>query len=129
MYASTELLVKLKIDDPVGAYPVHGANGIWGVIATGLFHMDKGIFGDDSNGQWGSKDGKSCIGANFFGVFMIIVWTVGTTLPLFLILKKLNLFRVSLEVEREGLDAEFERHFSSPAGKYASSAPAKSEEE
>lgn len=25
----TELLVKLKIDDPVGAVPVHGACGLW----------------------------------------------------------------------------------------------------
>merc|ERR1719454_2411095 len=31
------LLVKLKIDDPVDASPVHGACGIWGVLAAGLF--------------------------------------------------------------------------------------------
>ena len=28
------LLVKLKIDDPVDASPVHGFCGIWGVIAV-----------------------------------------------------------------------------------------------
>ena len=28
---------KLKIDDPVGALPVHGMAGIWGTLACGLF--------------------------------------------------------------------------------------------
>src|SRR5680860_293096 len=28
---------KLKIDDPVGALPVHGVAGIWGTLAAGLF--------------------------------------------------------------------------------------------
>src|SRR5204863_8365270 len=28
---------KIGIDDPVGAISVHGANGLWGVLAVGLF--------------------------------------------------------------------------------------------
>ena len=31
------LLDKLQIDDPVGAWPVHGLCGMWGGIATGIF--------------------------------------------------------------------------------------------
>lgn len=31
------LLDKLRIDDPAGAFPVHGINGIWGLISLGLF--------------------------------------------------------------------------------------------
>ena len=31
------LLEKLKIDDPVGAIPVHLFNGIWGTLAIGIF--------------------------------------------------------------------------------------------
>lgn len=31
------LLDKLQIDDPVGAFPVHGLCGVWGGMATGLF--------------------------------------------------------------------------------------------
>ena len=32
-----ELLEYLRIDDPIGAVPVHLVNGIWGTIALGLF--------------------------------------------------------------------------------------------
>jgi Amt family ammonium transporter len=28
---------QLKIDDPLGAVAVHGANGIWGMLAIGIF--------------------------------------------------------------------------------------------
>src|SRR4051794_1543861 len=35
---------RFKIDDPVGAIAVHGVNGIWGVLAVGLF----------ANGQYGA---------------------------------------------------------------------------
>src|SRR4029077_14277737 len=32
-----EILEYLRIDDPVGAWPVHGACGIWGTLSLGLF--------------------------------------------------------------------------------------------
>ena len=32
-----ELLEYFRIDDPVGAWPVHGACGIWGTLSLGLF--------------------------------------------------------------------------------------------
>src|SRR6202000_392187 len=32
-----ELLEYLRIDDPVGAFPVHGVCGIWGTLSLGLF--------------------------------------------------------------------------------------------
>ena len=32
-----ELLEHFRIDDPVGAWPVHGACGIWGTLSLGLF--------------------------------------------------------------------------------------------
>jgi ammonium transporter, Amt family len=34
---AVELIEALKIDDPVGAFAVHGANGIWGTLSIGLF--------------------------------------------------------------------------------------------
>jgi Amt family ammonium transporter len=38
----------LKVDDPVGAISVHGANGAWGVLALGLFA--DGTYGKGWNG-------------------------------------------------------------------------------
>src|SRR2546430_14844861 len=36
-----ELLEWLRIDDPIGAVPVHGICGIWGTISLGLFACGK----------------------------------------------------------------------------------------
>ena len=37
VYLGVELLEYLRIDDPIGAVPVHGMNGIWGTLSLGLF--------------------------------------------------------------------------------------------
>ena len=47
----------LKVDDPVGAISVHGANGLWGVIAVGLFADGKSNYGGAWNGVAGSVTG------------------------------------------------------------------------
>ncbi|MEP7352614.1 MAG: ammonium transporter [Acidobacteriota bacterium] len=44
----------MKIDDPVGAISVHGVNGLWGVIAVGLFADGKSNYG----GSWGGVPGN-----------------------------------------------------------------------
>lgn len=45
----------LRIDDPVGAISVHGVNGLWGIIALGLFA--DGSYGDGLNGVSGGVRG------------------------------------------------------------------------
>lgn len=35
--STSSLLVKLKIDDPVGVFPVHGVSAIWAMLSIGLF--------------------------------------------------------------------------------------------
>lgn len=80
------LLDKLKIDDPVGAFPVHGLCGVWGGIATGFF-----------------GEGKDLV-AQVTGSVAIPVWAFVTMFGLFLILKTVGLLRVSPEEEVKGLD-------------------------
>jgi Amt family ammonium transporter len=78
-------LQKMKIDDAVGVWPVHGLCGIWGGIATG-------IFGDYN------------LAIQVLGSIVISGWAFGTMFVFFLFLKKLDLLRVSREEELAGLD-------------------------
>uniref|UniRef100_A0A1I8GY61 Ammonium_transp domain-containing protein n=1 Tax=Macrostomum lignano TaxID=282301 RepID=A0A1I8GY61_9PLAT len=43
---------KMKIDDPVGAFPVHGLGGLWGMLACGIF-VDQDPLDGMNNGQKG----------------------------------------------------------------------------
>ena len=45
---SVNFFDRLKIDDPVGAISVHGANGAWGVLSVGIFA--DGTYGQGWNG-------------------------------------------------------------------------------
>ena len=82
------LLDKLKIDDPVGAIPVHLVCGIWGVIATGIFGVAENLT------VFGQVKSIACIVAFAFVcafvLFSILKFTIG--------------LRVSEEEELEGLD-------------------------
>jgi len=80
------LLDKLRIDDPVGAWPVHGLCGLWGGIATGIF-----------------GDGKD-LTAQVIGSAAIVAWAVVTMVIVFGVLKAVNLLRVSPQEEVDGLD-------------------------
>ena len=84
-------LDKLKIDDPVGAFPVHGACGVWGGIATGIFGVK--YEGETAN-----------MVAQITGSIVIPLYAFVTMLILFFILKGVGLLRVSPEEEEKGLD-------------------------
>ena len=90
--AGIVLLDKLKIDDPVGAWPVHGLCGIWGGIATGLF----GTGSDLARGEY--------IWVQFYSTVIICVWAFVTMYALFMLLKAAGMLRVSREEEEMGLD-------------------------
>jgi Amt family ammonium transporter len=94
----TVWLEKLKIDDPVGAVPVHLFNGIWGTLSIG-------VFGTVGIGSLVTGDTGQLV-AQLIGVGAIGLWCVITGSALFLGIKAVNGLRVSREEEVKGLDIE-----------------------
>ncbi|WFB37900.1 ammonium transporter [Kiritimatiellota bacterium B12222] len=102
--AGIKLLEAVKIDDPVGAWPVHGLCGLWGGIATG-------IFGDSE--YWGEAANGSMYGnmtAQITGSLVIAAYAFVTMFILFTILKAIGILRVSEEDEMVGLDLSEHGH-------------------
>ena len=91
---------KAKIDDPVGAISVHGANGIWGTLSVGLFStgadgVGKGLF-------YGG--GVHQLGIQAAGIASVLVYVLVIMFIAFKIIDKTIGLRVPAEVEIDGLD-------------------------
>jgi Amt family ammonium transporter len=73
---SVAILDSLQIDDPVGAFSVHGSCGIWGTLAVGLFNTERGLFYGHGFGQLGFQ----FVGVIAYGVFAAvsswILWSI-----------------------------------------------------
>ena len=93
--------IKLKIDDPVGAFSVHGVNGMWGGLAVGLFAT-----GNGQNGITGLfyGGGFAQLGKQALGIVTIVAWTVVCMIIVFTIIKKTVGLRVTKDEEMKGLD-------------------------
>lgn len=114
---SSKLLVKLRIDDAVDAVPVHFTNGIWGVIAAGLFSKrdlmsNAGYSGDHAGWffEWGNGSANaSVLATQLAGLAWIIGWVTFLMVPFFLILNAAGMFRVDAIEEEVGLDISHHR--------------------
>merc|ERR1712178_430773 len=96
---AAKLLKKLKIDDAIGAFPVHGACGVWGVLAAGLFDMSTGGF------YFPSK--ANAFGVQCYGILAIVVWTMVLSSIFLGIAKALGVLRIPENVEVEGIDIHY----------------------
>jgi Amt family ammonium transporter len=100
----------LKADDPVGAVAVHGINGLWGMIALGLFA--DGTYGDGFNGVSGAVSGLfygggfGQLGAQLIACAVVLVWAFGLGWVFFKVQDKLTKggIRSTPEDELAGLD-------------------------
>lgn len=92
---------KLKVDDPVGAVPVHCLNGIWGTIAVGLFATGKGQDGITGLFYGG---GFHQLGIQLLGFVSVAGWAAVTCFIMFFAIKKTIGLRVSHHEEVVGLD-------------------------
>jgi len=99
----------LRVDDPVGAISVHGANGLWGVISVGLFADGKSNYGGSWNGVAGSVTGlfygdASQLVAQLIGVATLVGFVFSFALAINWVVDILVGQRVGAKAELEGLD-------------------------
>ncbi|MFH1479499.1 MAG: ammonium transporter [Candidatus Omnitrophota bacterium] len=95
------ILDKLHIDDPVGAFPVHGINGIWGTLSIGLFGQK--ALGLANNGLF-YGGGFTQLGIQALGVLSVALFIVASMSIIFKLIDKTVGLRVSKEEELKGLD-------------------------
>ena len=101
---ASKMLVALRIDDPLDAFPVHGACGTWGVIAVGLFCSEDYTYNMDKHaGLFTSGDG-ALLGIQLVGILSIASWVGGLMAILFFALKTVGLLRADPHDEDAGMD-------------------------
>ena len=94
---------RLRIDDVLGVWPLHGLCGLWGGIAAGIFgqRMLGGI-------------GGVSFGAQLIGSLMGVAWAVCSGLVVYGVLKKTVGIRLGQEEEFDGADLSIHRISSTP---------------
>ncbi len=99
--AGVRVLDKVHIDDPVGAFPVHGVNGMWGSLAVGLFGQKALGLANDGLLLGG---GFTQLGVQALGILSVALF-VGLAMGVVFKLIDVTLgLRVSREEELRGLD-------------------------
>ena len=106
-----ELLEWLRIDDPIGAVPVHGFCGIWGTLSLGLFASGQygvtGVFAADNTTPLTGLfygGGFTVLAAQAIGSIIVASATFASALAVMYAIKAMGLLRVSAEGESYGLD-------------------------
>lgn len=101
MFGGTRLLEIKRIDDPVGAIPVHGFAGVWGTLAVGLFAQAP--YTTSFTGLFFGGSGVQLL-VQAIGVLAVLCFTGGTSYVIFALIEKYYGLRVSAEEEVGGLD-------------------------
>ena len=106
-----ELLEWLRIDDPIGAVPVHGFCGIWGTLSLGLLACGKygstGPIAPDNSAVLKGLfygGGLQLLKAQFIGSFIITIATFSVAMVVMYAVNATGTLRVSEEGELYGLD-------------------------
>ncbi|TJY41379.1 ammonium transporter [Cohnella pontilimi] len=105
VFAAARWIEKRRIDDPISALSVHGAAGVWGTLANGIFATSElagkvGVggagllYGGGGAQLWVQFESVVVCGAFAFAASFVLLW----------IMKKAIGFRVTEEQEIMGLD-------------------------
>lgn len=84
---------KLKIDDVLGVWPLHGLCGLWGGIATGIFGLE----------ALGGMGGVSFV-VQLIGTLAVSAYALGAGYVLYLVTSRSMSIRLTDEQQRRGAD-------------------------
>jgi ammonium transporter, Amt family len=109
-----KLWLKLRIDDPLGAAPMHGVCGAWGLFFTGLLAKEEyikqfywregGVYPYGCFYPQGNTSGL-LLASQIIGILVIFAWVAVNMIPFFFVFKFFGMLRISAEEEQAGLDA------------------------
>jgi Amt family ammonium transporter len=105
-YLAIQLTKRLRVDDALDVFGVHGVGGAWGAVATGLF-ASSAVNSAAANGLVNGNPAQ--LGIQLVAVSVVVAYAAVMT---FVILKVINLFvalRVPEQDEVLGLDASQHR--------------------
>jgi len=91
MVLGSSLLLKMRLDDVVGAVPVHAFAGAWGTLAAGLFLTDN-MFSLEQ------------VIIQLIGIIAAFIWVFPGALVMYFIIDKLFKLRIDSIGEQRGLD-------------------------
>ncbi|WRX23804.1 Ammonium transporter AmtB-like domain - like 6 [Theobroma cacao] len=103
------LASKWKYDDPLEAAQLHGGCGAWGLLFTGLFATEayvNEVYPGRPGRPYGlfMGGGGKLLGAQIIQILVIAGWVTATMGPLFYVLHKMKLLRISENDETAGMD-------------------------
>ena len=106
-----DLLEWLRIDDPIGAVPVHGFCGIWGTLSLGLFACGQygatGPISPDNSAPLKGLfygGGLQVLKAQIIGSFCITAATFAVAMVVMLVVNAMGMLRLPAEMETYGMD-------------------------
>lgn len=105
-----KLLLRMRVDDPLAAAPMHGCCGMWGVLFVGLLAKEEFIaetygrpIGGLEHGLF-YGGGGNLLACQVVGIAVIASWTAVLLGSFFVMMNKLGMMRVPPEEELIGLD-------------------------
>lgn len=109
--AGSHGLIRLRLDDAVDAIPVHMVNGIWGIIAVGLFASPQRLedaYGRSEHAGWvfDGRDG-TLLACQLVGLLFVCGWAFVIMFPFFIWLDWKGWFRSDPLEEIVGLDTSY----------------------
>ena len=97
-WTTSILLNRFKLDDVVGAIPVHMGSGIIGLLCLGLFHRDTGLLAGGVNA------GAYQLGVQALGALVAVAWAFSTSYLFLKLVALMMPLRVDSKAEQRGLD-------------------------